>query len=220
MSWAKLRGQPFTTPGSQVNSRRFFALPRRVLLVVAQRDSARPACRGWLNSRQSPLRRRRAARTNAPLLSLNALARDRSRERRALPRRSCPLCRFYVKKLMGGDVLDGVGRLEQSPDAAGEVALEAADRFAGALAFAASAGDVVAGRLVAAGAGDDHAVQRRVDLAVAALVEPLALRVARAGGDRRDAGRAGQLGRVSRSAARRRSRRRAWRRSAARTPAR
>ena len=93
------------------------------------------------------------------------------------------------------DVLVGGGRLEQSPDAAGEVALEAADRFAGALAFAASAGDVVARLRVTARAGDDHAVQRRVDLAVAALVEPVALGVARAGGDRRDAGGAGELGR-------------------------
>ena len=39
MSWAKLRGQPLRRQGSQRNSRRFFALPRRVLLVVAQRDS-------------------------------------------------------------------------------------------------------------------------------------------------------------------------------------
>ncbi len=58
--------------------------------------------------------------------------------------------------------------LEQSPDVAGEVALEAADRFAGALAFAASAVDVVARLGVAARAGDDDAVQRGVDLAVAA----------------------------------------------------
>ena len=89
--------------------------------------------------------------------------------------------------------MSGVGRLKQSPDVAGEVALEAADRFAGALAFGAAAGDVVAGGLVAARAGDDHAVQRGVDLAVAALVEPLAARVAGAGGDRRDAGGAGEL---------------------------
>src|SRR4051794_26011408 len=75
-----------------------------------------------------------------------------------------------------------MGRLEQSPDAAGEVALEAADGFAGALALAASFGDVVAGRLVTARAGHDHAVQGRVDLAVAALVEAVALRGARAGG--------------------------------------
>jgi pimeloyl-ACP methyl ester carboxylesterase len=75
----------------------------------------------------------------------------------------------------------GVGRLQQSPDAAGEVALEAADRFSRGLAFVASARDVVARRLVTACAGDDHAVQRGVDLTVAALVEPLALRVARTG---------------------------------------
>jgi hypothetical protein len=78
---------------------------------------------------------------------------------------------------------------------AGEVALEAADRFAGALAFAPASGDVVARLRVAAGAGDDHAVKRRVDLAVAALVEPLAVGVARAGRDRRNAGGAGELGR-------------------------
>ena len=41
------------------------------------------------------------------------------------------------------------------PDASGEVALEAADRLARGLAFAASAGGVVAGGLVAAGGGDD-----------------------------------------------------------------
>jgi hypothetical protein len=50
--------------------------------------------------------------------------------------RFCSLCRVYVKKLMGELSLDGVGRLQESPDVAGEVALEAADRFAGALAFA------------------------------------------------------------------------------------
>jgi hypothetical protein len=48
---------------------------------------------------------------------------------------------------------------------------------------------------VTARAGDDHAVQCGVDLAVAAPVESVALRVARAGGDRRDAGGAGELGR-------------------------
>src|SRR6187549_1727666 len=89
---------------------------------------------------------------------------------------------------------DGAGGLQEAPDAAGEVALEAADRLAGAFAFAAPALDVLACRRVAAGAGDDHAVQRGVDLAVAAVVEPVALRVAGAGGDRRDARRAGELG--------------------------
>src|SRR6266545_4025483 len=85
------------------------------------------------------------------------------------------------------------GRLQQAPDVAGEVALEAADRFAGGLAFAASAFDVGAGLGVAAGAGDDDAVQRGVDLAVAALVEALSLGVAGAGRDRRDAGGAREL---------------------------
>jgi hypothetical protein len=45
-------------------------------------------------------------------------------------------------------------------------------------AVAPASGDVVARLRVAAGAGDDHAVKRRVDLAVAALVEPLAVGVA------------------------------------------
>src|SRR3954449_10487988 len=94
-----------------------------------------------------------------------------------------------------GDVLVREGRLEESPDAAGEVALEAADRFAGGLAFTASTLDVVAGLGVAAGAGDDHSVQRGVDLAVAALIEALADGVARAGRDRGDAGGARELGR-------------------------
>ena len=84
---------------------------------------------------------------------------------------------------------------------AGEVALEAADCLAGALAFAAAPGDVVAGRLVAACAGDDHAVQRGVDLTVAAPVESLALGVSRAGRDRRDAGGAGEPWRASRAGA-------------------
>src|SRR4051794_2137640 len=66
--------------------------------------------------------------------------------------------------------------------------------FTGALSFAASPCDVVARRLVTARVGDDRAVQRGVDLTVAALVESLALGVARAGGDRCDARRASQLG--------------------------
>ena len=41
--------------------------------------------------------------------------------------------------------LVGVGRLEQSPDVAGEVAFEAADRFAGGLAFGLTACDLVLG---------------------------------------------------------------------------
>jgi hypothetical protein len=88
-----------------------------------------------------------------------------------------------------------VGRLEESPDVAGEVALEAADGFAGGLAFRLAPRDVVARLGVAAGAGDDHAVQRGVDLAVAAVVEALSPGVARSGGDRRDPGSASELGR-------------------------
>src|ERR671910_2030632 len=78
---------------------------------------------------------------------------------------------------------DGVGRLQQAPDVADEVALEATDRFARALAFGPAPRDVVPCRWMAAGAGDDDAMKRGVDLAVAALVEPLALHVARAGWD-------------------------------------
>jgi hypothetical protein len=51
-----------------------------------------------------------------------------------------------------------VGRLEQVPDAPSEVAFEAADRFFGALAFGAFAGDVVLSFRVAAQAGDGDAM--------------------------------------------------------------
>src|SRR3954467_7951615 len=83
---------------------------------------------------------------------------------------------------------------EQVPESAGEVALEAADGFFGGLAFGAFAGDVVLGFGVAAQAGDGDAVDGRVDLAVAAAVEAVAMGVARADGDRSDAGGACQLG--------------------------
>jgi hypothetical protein len=46
---------------------------------------------------------------------------------------------------MGVAVLDRAGGLEEVPDAAGEVAFEAADGFGGGLAFGAFAGDVGAG---------------------------------------------------------------------------
>ena len=88
----------------------------------------------------------------------------------------------------------GVGRLEEVPDAAGEVALEAADRFFGALAFGAFAGDVVLGFGVAAQPRDGDAVDRGVDLAVAAAVEPMPLGVAGTDRDRGDASRPGELG--------------------------
>ena len=60
--------------------------------------------------------------------------------------------------------------MEQVPDAAGEVAFEAADGFAVGLAVGGLAGDGVAGLGVAAGAGDGDAMNRGVDLAVAAAV--------------------------------------------------
>jgi hypothetical protein len=71
-----------------------------------------------------------------------------------------------------------VGLVEEVPDAAGEVAFEAADGFAVGLAFGGLAGDVVAGFWVAAGAGDGDAVDGGVDLAVAAAIESVAVGVA------------------------------------------
>ena len=68
--------------------------------------------------------------------------------------------------------------MQESPDVADDVALEAADGFAGALAFGAAPGDVVLGLGVAAGAGDGDAVQGGIDLAVAAAIEPVSLRLA------------------------------------------
>ena len=91
----------------------------------------------------------------------------------------------------------GVGRLEEVPDAAGEVAFEAADGFFGALAFGAFAGDVVLGLGVAAQAGDGDAVDGGVDLAVAAAIESVAVGLAGTDGDRRDAGGSSELGVVA-----------------------
>ena len=88
----------------------------------------------------------------------------------------------------------GGGRLEQVSDAACEVALEAADRFAVGFAFGGFAGDVGLGLGVAASAGDGDAVDCRVDLAVAAAVEAVAVGFAGADGDRCEAGGAGELG--------------------------
>jgi hypothetical protein len=70
--------------------------------------------------------------------------------------------------------------LEEVPDAACEVAFEAADRVAVGLALGAFAGDVGLGLVVAAGAGDRDAVNGGVDLAVAAAVEAVTLGLARA----------------------------------------
>src|SRR3954454_3391537 len=101
-----------------------------------------------------------------------------------------------------------MGRLEESPDVAGEVALEAADGFAGGLAFGAAPVDGVLGLGVAAGAGDDDAVQCGVDLAVAALVEALSLGCCRRWRGLAQRRRRGPTWLGWRSAARRRSRRR------------
>ena len=79
-------------------------------------------------------------------------------------------------------------RVEQAPDAAGEVAFEAADRFAFGFAFGVSAVEVGAGGWVGAGAGERDDVDRAVELAVTAAVEPVAFGVAGAGGDRGGAG--------------------------------
>jgi hypothetical protein len=65
-----------------------------------------------------------------------------------------------------------VGRVaQQLPDAACEVALEAADRFAVGLAFGLLARDELDRLLMAAGACDRDAVNRGVDLAIAAAIE-------------------------------------------------
>src|SRR3954454_15429989 len=87
-----------------------------------------------------------------------------------------------------------MGWLQEVPDAAGEVAFEAADGFAGGLAFGSFAVEVGLGFGVAAGAGDRDAVDRGVELAVAAAVEAVAVGLARADRDRCDAGGAGELG--------------------------
>src|SRR3954453_12277704 len=89
----------------------------------------------------------------------------------------------------GGD--GGVGGwLEEVPDAAGEVALEAADGLAAGLAFGLAAGEGGGALGVHAAFGDGEAVQRAVDLAVAAVVEAVALRSPGGGRDRRGAGAA------------------------------
>src|SRR4051812_49731350 len=84
----------------------------------------------------------------------------------------------------------GRGLDEQVPESAGEVALEAADRLLGGLAFGAFAGDVVLGLGVAAQARDGDAVDGGVDLAVAAAVEAVAGGLAPADGGRGAARRA------------------------------
>ena len=93
----------------------------------------------------------------------------------------------------GGDGGLGVG-LEQVPDAAGEVAFEAADSFAACLAVGLAAGQVGRALGVQAAFGDGQAVQCAVDLAVAAVIEPVALGAPGGGGDGRGAGGAREFG--------------------------
>jgi hypothetical protein len=84
--------------------------------------------------------------------------------------------------------------LKEPPDAAGEVTLEAADRFAGGLALGLLAGEVGGGPGVEAALGDREAVQRAVELAVAAAVEAVAVGASRGRWDRRRAGDPCELG--------------------------
>ena len=69
-------------------------------------------------------------------------------------------------------------------DLAGDVALEAAHDFALGLAFGGAAFDVGAGALAVAQAADGDQVQRAVGLAVTAVVEAMAGRLAGGGRDR------------------------------------
>jgi len=66
------------------------------------------------------------------------------------------------------------GWLEEVPDAAGEMALEAPQRFAAALALGLTAGEIVGGGGVEASLGDGEAVQRTVELAVSTAVQSVA----------------------------------------------
>ena len=77
---------------------------------------------------------------------------------------------------------------EEVVEAAGEVALEAAQRALGGLAFGFFASEVLLGRRVALGAGDRDDVQRVVELAVPAAVEPVLGALARGARDRRGPG--------------------------------
>jgi hypothetical protein len=87
--------------------------------------------------------------------------------------------------------------LEHAVDVAGQVALEAADRFADALALAGLAFDVGDRRCMALSAADDDRVQGAVELAVSVWVEPMADGLAGAGGDRGGCCEAGEGGLVA-----------------------
>src|SRR5688500_16891510 len=88
----------------------------------------------------------------------------------------------------------GGARFEGVEDDAGELALQAADGFAAALAFGLFAFEVGAGGWVDARLGDRDAVQGAVELAVAAAIEPVAAVLAGAGFEWCDAGVTGELG--------------------------
>ena len=79
-----------------------------------------------------------------------------------------PLC------LSSGDFEPG-WVLEESPDSACDVALEAASDLAISLALGASSVPVVAGRLVNAGAGERDDEESAVELPVAAAVEAMTI---------------------------------------------
>jgi hypothetical protein len=72
----------------------------------------------------------------------------------------------------------GGARFQRVEDDTDEESFEAAECFAAALAFAAFALEVVARRCVVARLRDRDPVERGVELAVAAAVEPVALRLA------------------------------------------
>ena len=73
---------------------------------------------------------------------------------------------------------------EQPPEAAGEEALQTAQRALVGLAVGFFAGEVSLGVGVVAGAGDRDRVQRPVELAIAAAVQAILRALARGAGDR------------------------------------
>jgi hypothetical protein len=77
---------------------------------------------------------------------------------------------------------------------AGEVALEQSGGVAAGLALGDPSSDVVLGGGVVLAAVQDDRVESAVELAVAAAAEPVPGRLAAGGGDRRDAGEAGEGG--------------------------
>jgi hypothetical protein len=79
------------------------------------------------------------------------------------------------------------------PDAASEVALEAAQGFHAALAFGLLAGEVRDGGWVMLALGDGDPVQRGVELAIAAAVEALTVAASGGRGDRSGPALAGEV---------------------------